>query len=138
MSRSESIQLLGALFEKLIAVNGFFITAGYGVFFGVWAIVKDDITAGDRILSCLWLLASAAIFVGWHVVGLMTMNAMIGGFAGRGGRPVPPDPSKKLVRLALLSGRFMQARSYSVLLATVITALIGVGILIKGMISALH
>src|SRR5688500_7893421 len=59
-------KFLVELLEKAVSVNSFFITAGYGTFFGLWAILKDDLPRGYAAGAGLLLLISAALFVFWH------------------------------------------------------------------------
>src|SRR5688500_7617814 len=68
-SEQERMLLLGQMLDRLMAVNGFFITAGYASFFGLWAMVRDEIPSAYVVSSSLWLLLSAALFVGWHIIG---------------------------------------------------------------------
>ncbi|HEV2606509.1 MAG TPA: hypothetical protein VGT79_00870, partial [Xanthomonadaceae bacterium] len=71
------IELQAELVERVQGLNSLFVTAGYGTFFGIWAIAKDDISAFARLWSVLFLLLSATIFVGWHVVGLIATNRAV-------------------------------------------------------------
>jgi len=42
-------EVIAHLLEKMIAVNGFFITAGYGTFFGVWAITRESLSLDSQL-----------------------------------------------------------------------------------------
>lgn len=77
----DRLALVTGLLEKLIQVNGFFITAGYGTFFGIWAIARDDLDLHIQLWSCLLLLMSAAVFVGWHLYCVMSINLVMKGAA---------------------------------------------------------
>lgn len=72
--RKERLELTAHLLERVMAVNGFFITAGYGTFFGIWAISKDSLGIHERRWACLFLLMSAGLFVAWHVIGIVMIN----------------------------------------------------------------
>lgn len=72
--KERRLEFMGHLLEKMMAVNGFFITAGYGTFFGIWAIAKDSLGIHAQLWACLFLLMSATLFVAWHVFGVVTLN----------------------------------------------------------------
>jgi hypothetical protein len=123
----EALHLLGQTLEKVTAVNGFFITAGYAVFFGVWGVMKDDLSRGYFVASFVWLLVSAAIFVLWHMLGLAMMNLAVLRIAGA-------PPSKVRDRIFESTTDFIRRYALGWLAVVAATWIIGVGILISGLI----
>lgn len=125
---------MGNLLEKLIQVNGFFITAGYGTFFGVWTIVKDELPLQARLWSCLFLLVSAALFVLWHLYGLLAMNEVIHSIADE-----PAEGKIARTRAALRDRnlKILPRFGIPITLTSAVLAFIGVCILATGLISSL-
>ena len=128
------MKLMHDLLEKVIQVNGFFITAGYGTFFGVWAIAREDLDIGARIWSCLFLLASAIVFVAWHMFGLMAMNFVIKSIAAE-----PANGWAGRMQVAIIARNTEIAKLFGIpmTLLSAFLALIGIGILVIGLIRTL-
>ena len=122
------------LLEKVIQVNGFFITAGYGTFFGVWAITREDLEIGARIWSCLFLLASAIIFVAWHMFGLMAMNFVIKSIAEE---PANGWAGRIQTAMVLRSSEIAKRFGIPMTLLSAFLALAGISILAIGLIRTL-
>jgi len=122
------------LLEKVIQVNGFFITAGYGTFFGVWAITREDLEIGARIWSCLFLLASAVVFVAWHMFGLIAMNFVIKSIAAE---PANGWAGRMQAAIIKRSNEIAQRFGIPMTLLAAFLALTGVGILAIGLVRTL-
>ncbi|AMJ57374.1 MULTISPECIES: hypothetical protein [Stenotrophomonas] len=122
------------LLEKVIQVNGFFITAGYGTFFGVWAIAREDLVIDARIWSCLFLLASAIVFVAWHMFSLMAMNFVIKSIAAE-----PSDGWAGRIQTAITTRSSENAQRFGIpiTLLSAFLALVGISILTIGLLRTL-
>lgn len=131
---NDRIDHLGAMFEKVIQVNSFFITAGYGTFFGVWAITRDTISADARVWSCLFLLGSASLFMFWHIYSLLSMNAVV--------RAIDQEPAEGWARrfgaaLRKKNGQIIQRLGIPITLLAAGLGAIGVLILGVGLLRSL-
>lgn len=122
------------LLEKVIQVNGFFISAGYGTFFGVWAVSRDALGLDERIWSCLFLLSSATVFISWHLYGLLSMNFVIKSLAA--------DPAEGWVaraKAALMerNSKIIQRLGIPMTLLSAALGATGVAILATGLVRSL-
>jgi hypothetical protein len=133
-TKSEILPFLGDVMGKVQAMNALFITAGYGVFFGVWSIVKGDIALFAKIWAALFLVASASIFIGWHVIGMVALNRTISKVAGD---PFHPGWVAK-AKIAIGDNAVRLGRWWPMALTVIFgTEIVGVGILVAGLLSSL-
>lgn len=128
------LEFMAHLLERMMAVNGFFITAGYGTFFGIWAISKGSLGIHEQLWACLLLLMSASLFVGWHVFGIVTLNLTM--------RRIEAEPSEgwaARAKAALHESMANIAKRYGMVVTGVSLAfaLAGVAILAVGIVRAL-
>ena len=128
--RKERLELTAHLLERVMAVNGFFITAGYGTFFGIWAISRDSLGIHERLWACLFLLMSAGLFVAWHVVGIFMINLTMKlvtaepaeGWAAR----VTAEMQQRAVKAVQRYGMLVTGVSLALVLAGIATLAVGV------------
>lgn len=71
------IKVLSATFDKAVAYTNLIIIAGYGGFFGLWALTKDYRTSREAGYAALCMLGSASIFVGFEVYKMIVATVML-------------------------------------------------------------
>ena len=70
------IKIVSVLYDKSCAYTQLIIVAGYAGFFGIWSLIKEDISSKSAIWSALFLISSIAIFV-FFEVGKMTYTSIV-------------------------------------------------------------
>jgi hypothetical protein len=61
-------KLLTAMYDKEISYTNLIIVAGYGVFFGLWQIVKDHIEPKSVLWAIILMSISASLFTIFEII----------------------------------------------------------------------
>jgi len=61
------VQVMSSSFDKAAAYTNLIIVAGYGAFFGLWTLTKNDLPPLPSTLAAILILISAATFVFFEV-----------------------------------------------------------------------
>lgn len=131
-NQMEAVKYLNEMLEKVVTVNSFFITAGYGTFFGVWVVVKDNIDPLVATHAALWILASALLFGAWHITGLIMLNTLVLDAAKTAGGAPRFKELRALVKTKM--AEFVQRSALVWMTFTAVTAIVGNLILVSGMV----
>lgn len=71
------IKVLSATFDKAVQYTNLVIVAGYGGFFGLWALTKEYLTPTGVRSAALWMLGSGTIFVAFEVFKMIGTGIML-------------------------------------------------------------
>jgi hypothetical protein len=137
-------KLIGTAFDKASGYTNFVLAAGYAAFFGLWAATKPYLgkTAGQ--LAAIFVLASATCFVFFEVYKMWKTAADL---ETRRARLVEKIRGKSLSEVLAEYQRIDREEKEDLfpfiptwrvcLLFTVVTALLGIGILMASLVHAL-
>lgn len=128
------LELLAYLLEKVMSVNGFFISAGYGVFFGIWAFFKDTLPHATKVTAGLFLMVSASLFVAWHLISAVTLSCQVRAILNN-----PPQTRGRswLAVVRIESSKLVQALGIPMTLVSAGLAAVGILILGVGLLRSL-
>ncbi len=138
------IKVISASFDKAVQYTNLVIVAGYGGFFGLWALSRDYLTPTSGRSAALWMLASGTIFVAFEVFKMIGTGLMLIKWAKKFDDPKLKGDLKEIKRklseqdkafarwnTSLISAWWFQ------LVGAVISALVGVSVLYVGLIRGL-
>lgn len=83
--RSE--KMLESMFEASNAYLSKFITIGYASFFGIWALVRNEMTGGQALVTALFMLISVSLYVCneiWHAIHWNALSGKWTAATGKG------------------------------------------------------
>jgi hypothetical protein len=65
--RDQYVRIFSGIYDRAAAYTQVLITVGYAATFGVWAFVREEMSARHHAASGLLLLTSVVVFVLWEV-----------------------------------------------------------------------
>lgn len=138
------IRILSATYEKAIAYTNLIVLAGYASFFGLWQLTKDDVTKQQSTWAALFILSSAVVFVMFEVTKMYVSSLTLRRLNKTITDPAVVSSAARLIaaleEVAKEERRVVVAVGYwwhFALAVTVLTGLIGTGIMAYAFVSAL-
>ncbi len=138
------IKVLSATFDKAIQYTNLVVVAGYGGFFGLWALTKQYLIATEARSAALWMLASGTMFVGFEIFKMVGTGLMFMKWAKRFQDPKVKVDSKEIDKKLIEQRKEFDRWNTSLIRAwwiqmvgAVVTALIGLGVLYVSLIRGL-
>jgi hypothetical protein len=138
------IKILSALYDKAIAYTNLIIIAGYASFFAIWSFTKEYLSQQQVLWSAMIMTISIVTFIFFETIKMIvTSKALLARDRALFDPAAKNDPNKILANLREydLSAQkdivwFAKFWNY-ILIVTVSTALVAIGILLYAFVSRL-
>ena len=143
-TRDNFVEILSAAYDKAMAYTNLIMIAGYVSFFTMWSFTREYLSKGQVLWSALIMTVSIVVFVSYEVLKMIVSSRTLLRFNRAISDPaLQTDPDALASALAkhqnevqeqtVWLGRFWHV----ILVVTITTALIAIGIVFYGMICGL-
>lgn len=138
------LKVLSATFDKAVQYTNLVIVAGYGGFFGLWALTKEYLTPTGGRSAALWMLASGTISVAFEVFKMIGTGIVLIKWDKKFEDPEVKGDLKEIKKKLDERDKAFRRWNRSLirawwfqLVAALVTALVGVGVLYVTLVQGL-